>query len=684
MLCARLRAIPLFVFATLALSAGAAFIVASAQAAVMPMPISRDPAAAPLPDAAPAETSDRGSAAFQKALGVLVGGDDAGAYTLATSLPNDLERRTIEWAAIYYGRGAIDYHAVARFAADAPNFGTDGLFRSRIEQSLINASPSDADVISYLGGAMPNSVKGDLMLASAYARHGESERARRIVTTIWDDYALSAADEKLVLSNAANMLTPEDHWARTVHLLMTDRASSASRMLPLLSPAERSLATAGIAVIRNASNAHDLIENVDPSLRTSPLFYFLAAENARLTGDYARALADLNAPTGALPDAPEWWYERRTLIRQLLLEGNAKLAYAAAESYTHGPEGRLVEAHFHAGWIALCFLGKPQDAKPQFEKMLALSTLPDSITQGNYWLGRTELALGDTGAAKAAFGRAARYGTTYYGLLSRTALGDKPVQFRALPPWQGSEDAFDGNELVQAVKLLAANDQGEMAAPLLRTFASHLKDGGELLLSARLAQTIDAHYLAIEIADTAEKRGTPLDLFNYPMDPLPPGIRLADVDKAAVYAIARQESKFRVDAVSSSGARGLMQLMPATAKEVAQHMGIKYSRQRLTTDARYNALIGSAYLARQLEQFDGSLALAAASYNAGAGNAAKWVAAFGDPRASNVDPVVWVELIPFEETRSYVKRVMSNYVIYRARLGDDAVSMEQLLRKIPS
>ncbi len=395
-------------------------------------------------------------------------------------------------------------------------------------------------------------------------------------------------------------------------------------------------------------------------------------------------MADLNAAGGTLPDAPQWWYERRTLIRLALLKGDAKLAYTAAATYTHGPEGRLVEAHFHAGWIALCFLNNARDAKPQFEKMLTLATLPDSITQGDYWLGRTALALNDTAGAKAAFGKAARYGTSYYGLLARTALGEKAVELRALPPWQGSVEAFDANDIVQAVRLLAANGQGALAVPLLRNFSSHLKEGGQLLLAARLAQAIDAHYLAIEIADTAEQRGTPLDLFDYPMDALPTDMKLAAIDKAAVYAIARQESKFRIDAVSSSGARGLMQLMPATAREVAGQMGLKYSVAKLTTDGPYNALLGSTYLAGQLQQFDGSLALAAASYNAGAGNAAKWVTAFGDPRAANVDPVVWVELIPFQETRRYVQRVLSNYVIYRARLGDSSVTMEQALRKIPS
>jgi soluble lytic murein transglycosylase len=634
-------------------------------------------------DDAGATTSTQGSAGFRKALATLVGHDEAGAYALATALPNDLERRTIQWAAIYYGNGTIDYQSVERFAEDAPEFASDALYQSRLEQSLVAASPSDAELIKYLGGSMPNSIKGDVLLASAYARQGDVTRAARIARTIWTGYTLDAANEKLILSSLGRLLTPQDHWARTVDLLMKDQATGASRMASLLKPAERSLVDAGIAVIGNASNARTLLNNVDPSLRTSPIFYFLAAENARLAGDYARALADLNAATGTLPDAPEWWYERRTLIRLALLKGDAKLAYTAAATYTHGPEGRLVEAHFHAGWIALCFLNDARDAKPQFEKMLTLSTLPDSVTQGDYWLGRTAMALGDAAGAKAAFGKAAQYGTSYYGLLARTALGEKAVELRPLPAWQGSAEAFDANDVVRAVKLLVANGQGELAAPLLRNFTSHLKDGGQLMLAARLAQSIDAHYLAIEIADIAEQRGTPLDPFDYPMDPLPADMKLADIDKAAVYAIARQESKFRIDAVSSSGARGLMQLMPATAKEVASKMGLKYSPARLTTDAPYNALLGSTYLAGQLQQFDGSLALAAASYNAGAGNAAKWVTAFGDPRAANVDPVVWVELIPFQETRRYVQRVLSNYVIYRSRLGD-AVTMEEALRKIPS
>jgi soluble lytic murein transglycosylase len=251
-----------------------------------------------------------------------------------------------------------------------------------------------------------------------------------------------------------------------------------------------------------------------------------------------------------------------------------------------------------------------------------------------------------------------------------------------MPAWQDDEAKFNERPIVQAINLLVADGKNDMAGVLLRNLAqTQLKSGGELVLAARLAQKIDAHHLAIVIADIADKRGTPLDLFSFPKDGLPT-TKLADVDMAAIYAIARTESRFQPDAISKSGAMGLMQLMPATAKQAAKKLGVDYSSAKLTSDPEYNAQLGSSYLADQLETYTGSLVLAAAAYNAGAGNANKWIAAYGDPRAADVDPVVWVELIPFQETRKYVQRVLGNYLIYRARLGGTDISPFDALHSI--
>lgn len=622
------------------------------------------------------------SADFRKALDLLAAGDEPGAYELARSLANDVERRAIQWAAIYHGGGEIDHASVLRFSQDAPAFAGSAVFQTRLEQALTKANADGPLIIRLLGGAMPNTTDARIALALAYVGDGQKERAARIARTVWTEDFLDQATEARVLRQLGGLLDREAHWNRAVHLMMHDRAAGVERLLPHLSEAQKTLAIARIAVSRNAKNAKKLLDAVDPAYRTHPVYIFSRAQRARQFELWEDAVAWLDRGKGALPDAAEWWYERRTLARQLLALRKPELAYRAAAGYREGPEGRLVEAHFHAGWIAYAFLGDARTALAHFEQMRELSTLPDSVAQASYWLGRAKLKLGDKLGANEAYAAAARYGTVYYGLLARGELGMKGVHLRGLPAWEQSEAAFESREVVRAVRLFAANGHGDLAVPLLRGFAHTLQDGGELLLAARLAQKVGAHHLAISIADTAERRGVPLDLFSFPKDGLP-ATQLASIDKAAIYAVTKQESHFQADAVSRVGARGLMQLMPETARETAAKMGVEYSKNRLTSDPAYNALLGSTYLAAQLERFEGSLVLAAAAYNAGGGNARKWIGLFGDPRSEEIDPVTWVELIPFQETRRYVQRVLGNYMVYRTRLGKDDMTMAEALRRIP-
>lgn len=624
-----------------------------------------------------------GSAAFQQALSLLTGGDPLGAYQAAMNLGDEVERRTIQWAAIRFGGGKVPYPNVERFAKDAPEFDTDTLYRARIEQSLLSQSPSPSEIISNLGGKMPVSLDGQIALAQAYLADGQKDRAARIARYVWVNNFLDRDSEAEVLKSLGALLDNKDYWDRAVHLLMHDRASGTERILDRLTPAQQSLAKARIAVSRKSANAAALIDQVDPTYRDTGLFWFARAQYARDNGDLKGAVWALDQVKGTPPDAAEFWYERRLIARQALASGDAQLAYRAAAGYRQGPEGRLVDANFHAGWIALALLNDPAAAEPHFVRMASLSTLPESIAAANYWLGRTLDALGRKAEARSAYAKAGQFASIYYGQLAREALGEAPVAIRSLPQWRNAEAEFDSRQLVKAVRLLAGNGQPAMAEPLVSRLAYRVTDPGEFVLAARLAQSIDAHHLAILIADIADRKGIPLDLFHFPKDGIPPSARVAAVDNAAIYAIARQESRFDREAVSRTGARGLMQLMPGTAKEVANKVGLAYSATRLTSDPKYNVLLGSTYLETQLKRYEGSLVLAAAAYNAGPGNVNKWLAAYGDPRSSKTDPVVWIEMIPFTETRKYVQRVMGNYLVYRARLGDQSMRMSQALRAIP-
>ncbi len=673
------------------LTTGAAGMPIVDIAAVVPAPIPAElPVARPLkvasiapgwietPTAAPAATAP----AMKTALDLVSSGDKAGAFKLAEALPA-VQRRAVQWAAIYYGNGDIPSDSVLAFTADAPEFARGSLFKTRLEQAVTREKPGGDRVIKLLGGSMPNTVYARIALAQAYLADGQKQRAGSIARAIWTENFLDKGTEELVLDRLGSLLDRDAHWARAQHLMMHDRATGAERLLQYLTPAQRTLVEGRNATSRNAKDAKKLLDAVDPSLHGNPVYLFSRAQRARQFELWDDAIGWLDKVEGTPIDAEEFWYERRALSRQLLALGEVRRAYRAVDGYREGPQGRLVEAHFHAGWIALSFLKDAAAAATHFEAMTKHSTLPDSVTQANYWLGRARQDLDDAEGASAAFRAAAKFGTVFYGQLAREALGEPSTEIRDMPDWQEAEAEFEGNELVQAVRLLADNGHREMAVPLLRSFASDFQAGGELLLAARLAQSLDSHHLTISIADTAERRGFPLDLFNFPEDGLP-RTRIASTDVAAVYAIARQESRFQIDAVSSAGARGLMQLMPATAEETAGKLGVDYSKGRLTSDPEYNTLLGSTYLKAQLERFDNSLVLAAAAYNAGGGNANKWMKLYGDPRSDKIDPVVWIELIPVLETRNYVKRVVGNYMVYRARLGQDGMSISEVLRQIPA
>lgn len=625
-----------------------------------------------------------GSTEFVGALSQLLAGDAAGAYAAAKNLPDAIERRTIQWAAIRFGKG-IDAETIARFAAEAPDFDFASVYRARLEAALDLTTASNETVIRLLGGQMPNGLDAQIALAKAYVADGQKARAARIARFIWVEEFLTTDGETKVQENLGTLLSQKDYWDRAVHLLMHDRASGTERIMSHLTPAEQSLARARIAVSRKSGDIAGLIETVDSSLRDHPLFQFTVAQWQRDTGDLEGAVAALDRVTsGEVPDAAEFWYERRLIVRQALAAGKPDLAYKAAAGYVAGPEGRLVEAHFHAGWVALVYLNDPRRAAPHFKDMVRLATLPDSVSQARYWLGRAETALGNAAAAKESYEKAARFGSLFYGQLAREALGQSAVAVRPLPDWKDRLAAFDALPLVRAARLLAGNGQKTMAEPLVRRLGYSITDPGDFVLAARLAQEIDAHHIAILIADVADQKGYSLDLFHFPKDGIPQGAQLALADEAAVYAVARQESHFDIDAVSSSGARGLMQLMPSTAEGLAKKLGIGYSPARLTSDAAYNLLLGSSYLKTQLDRFGNSLLLAAAAYNAGGGNVNKWLASYGDPREATIDAISWTELIPFVETRKYVQKVMANYLVYRARFGGAALTMQEALKRIPS
>ncbi|HVK90207.1 MAG TPA: lytic transglycosylase domain-containing protein, partial [Mycoplana sp.] len=489
----------------------------------------------------------------------------------------------------------------------------------------------------------------------------------------WYEEALDKDIETKILAEFGALLTPDDHRRRMEMLLYRDRAEQAARFGELAKA--QSLQRAWAAVINRAGNAAALVKAVDPSWHKDPAYAFLRAELANRADDYELAARLLS---GGLPKqadsyaAAAWWVEQRIASRGLADKGSYKAAYRLAAAHAARSETDVAEAEFHAGWYALRGLDDPKTASAHFQRILQVSNRPLAVSRAWYWLGRAAEA-GAGPQAREYYEKAAIFSGTYYGQLAAARIGRSTLNVAYPQPSAEERARFHSREAVQAIARLAATGHGWRAASLYRALAEELQGPGELALLAALAEEAGNHQLSLQVGKIAFGRGVDVAALAFPVGVIPAGANISGSGKALAYAIARQESAFNPAAVSPANARGLLQLLPGTAQGVAKRYGLAYSKERLTSDAAYNATLGAHFLGEQIDAFEGSYVLTFIAYNAGPRRVNEWIARYGDPRGKPIDEVVdWVERIPFSETRSYVQRVMENYQVYKTRLGQKA------------
>ena len=384
-----------------------------------------------------------------------------------------------------------------------------------------------------------------------------------------------------------------------------------------------------------------------------------------------------------------WWDYRETQVRNALNAGQAKIAYALARGYGGElPADELSDAEFLAGWIALRFLNDAKSAHKHLLASAAAGGLPKRRARANYWLGRSELVLGDKRGATAHFAEAAQYTHTFYGQLSRQMAEPRALKFAWRPYARPSRSDIRSFNRDTVMRALAAADKAGLdglVPVFLDDLARQITNAPDMTLACEFAIRITGAHRAVRMAKIAMNRGFPVEQYAYP-DALPDFKSLSDakdLEEPLLHALTRQESEFNPTTVSSAGAVGLMQLLPSTAKEVAKAHDIKFDKKKLSTDPSYNLSLGSAFLHRLISSYDGSYILALAAYNAGPGRVKQWMGQFGDPRDKKVDPVDWIERIPFNETREYVLKIMESAQVYRARLGRniDALRLAQDLHR---
>jgi len=528
---------------------------------------------------------------------------------------------------------------------------------------------------AFFAGQKPASAAGKVALALALRADGAEREAAALVRDAWRNDTFGREFESKILDLFPGVLAQVDHRDRMERFLFKESWSSALRAAAYASKDYVLLAKARVAVGEEAGNAQKALDAVPPSLRYETSYLFAKAQFLRRKeklDEAAKVLADVSRDPDILVDGDEWWVERRLLARKLLDKGDAKTAYAVARDHAGETTEKRIEAEFHAGWIALRFLNDPATAARHFADAAKIAERPISVARTAYWQGRAAEAAGAHDEARGFYEKAAGYSITYYGQLARAKLGQAEVALRALG--SGGRAAFEITSAAQGLKKLYEAGVRDLAITLSSDLASRLTDASHLDALGQLVTDARDPRALLAVGKTAVQRGFPLDLHAFPTLGVPAFEPVGDrIEKAMVYAITRQESAFDPAAQSSAGARGLMQLMPDTARRTAKRFGFEFALDRLL-DPAYNAKLGAAHLGELMSDWKGSHILMFASYNAGGGNVSKWIKAYGDPRSPNVDPIDWVERIPFSETRNYVQRVMENLLVYRSRLNERSAS----------
>lgn len=581
----------------------------------------------------------------------------------------------LEWLRIR-GDGAKNRDEIRTFLHRHPDF--PGLLPVRVAlEQLIADKAGTSEALDYFAHNPPLTSEGIVRYALLLDAEGDRIPAVRTARRAWRDYNLGGKLEDRILDAFGPALTADDHWQRMDRLLWGGQSSAARRLKGKVDAAHWRLAEARMKLHYRRRGAEAAYRKVPDALKADPGLRYEWVRYLRRSGRDEAAQQYL-AGTGVVKNGdPRWWLERRIQIRNLIKNRDFDTAYRIARD--HEMDGGLdfARLEFEAGWLALTFLDRPEAALEHFRTLYEGVGSPISRARGAYWTAMAHLALGNDRDAREYLELAALQANTYYGQLAGLRLGRKTLELPAPEPADPARiDAFAARPQVVMARLLA--EVGEHT--LARTMLSHVMDGvtapADLVAAARFADRTGLADLQVLLGKAALAAGADVMQTAYPVHEELAGNGF--VEPALAHAIARQESTFNVEAVSRAGARGLMQLMPATARKQAGEVQLAYTPARLTRDAAYNATLGSAYLAGLIERFDGYLPMAIAAYNAGPDRVNQWIEDYGDPRTGAVDPVDWIEMLPYSETRNYVQRVLEGLQVYRVRLSTGRAAANRL------
>lgn len=630
---------------------------------------------------APADAQAASGTAVDAARRALAG-DYAAAGTLAAQSGDSSAIKLVELFYLRDHGSEAGYSRIMAFLNAAPDWPLNETLMKRAEKALYDNSESPAVVSQHFANRKPSTAYGNIAMARVAYASGNAAAGKTWLSKAWADSDVDADFEKKIAGEFGSKLSAGDHQQRWAQLIFDQKGESAARVAQKYLGGEYQTASnVAKALIDNVGGADKKFAGLSGGMKAQlPLLYVLTRWYRRHDNfDGARRiLASVPGDPVAMGNAEAWQDERRSSVRRSvgpMQRANWKTAYTIAKNHGLTSGDGAIDGEFLAGWVALRYLNQPQLAMGHFLKLQKIATNGTERARAAYWIGRSQLALGQMAPAKAAFKTAAAHTSVYYGQLAREeiGLGNKPEEIEPPGSSDGAKAAVARDEMVRAAMLLAQADGKNRMGIFLMPLAKRFETTDQLNAVANMLQTQVGTACALRFAKASAVQGHDIDAWAYPIYGLPNWAQVGKpVEKSLVFALSRQESEFDPSAGSSVGAQGLMQLMPGTAKLVAKQYGIGFQAGKLK-DADYNVKLGAAHLADLVSNLNGSYVLTLVGYNAGPRRATEWVSYFGDPRGGKVDAVDWVECIPFNETRQYVQKVMQNLHVYRSRLAPETV-----------
>lgn len=568
-----------------------------------------------------------------------------------------------EWLRCYKGGSGAGFETVSRFMKVHPDFPAQDRMRREAEGGM-NLNLPDRDILAWFSLNPPQTSKGMKLFAGAMTRANLQGELKREVNDWWRRATLSRGEQQDGYEAFKNILTAEAHQDRLRILLHRDQYTNARALAQTLGQGYAALTETRIALRSGKGNPNALIAGVPSSLRNDEGLLFDRMKYRRKQGNDAGVIEILNQSPSSdkMFNAEEWGKERGIIVRRLFEEGKYAQAYRLSAAHKIKDGAGFSSNEWMAGWIALEYINEPWEAFEHFERLYHNVGTPISKSRAAYWAGLASARLKHPDVAQKWFTVGAKYKTTFYGQLSAEKLGQRVnVQYSGT----AASASVKSSAMAQAAKWLKGNNHPAEAALFLNKMISDAKTPGDYVAVAELANAMSMKNIGIRAAQECEKEtGVSLVSLSFPkVENYLSGIDF--VEWALVHALIRQESRYDDQAISSAGARGLMQLMPGTAKEVAGKAGMSHQTEWLTGRPAHNVALGSRYLRAMLNRYDGNYAMALAAYNAGPGRVDRWIKEIGDPRDPKVNLINWIEMIPIYETRNYVQRVLEGTEVYR-------------------